>query len=286
MNRPRRDARPWLYADYGPTVLKALFTQKATDALLQDKRLFFVLSTGRCGTVLLADLLGQAEGATVLHEPVWLDYVALKGAYQSPRKAMAYISRYRRKKIHDLVQSDPDIHTYGETSFMLSFFAEALKTVAPNLQLLHLVRDGRDVVRSLINRGYYHPDTMADDMQYRSITPLPDSPYYERWDHMNQFERCCWRWMVTNAIIMRSASQVARFEEIMTDYDAFQEQMAGPLGLATIDVATWEGAVKVKRNPSARILFPHWREWTAEQNAAFREIAGDVMEKVGYDVGQ
>ena len=277
MSKYFRDDKPYLHKDFVITAYKSLFCNDRIDDFLQKKNVFFILSSGRCGTVFLADLLNQADGATVLHEPVGLDIMALKGAYDSPAKALRYVRLYRKKKIFELVKRF-SINTYGETTPTLIYHAQALQQCFPNCKIIHLVRDGRDVVRSWVNRDVYLKE---NDWSYRSLKPHATDKYYKEWPNMDQFEKCCWFWAEHNLWLLKVTTRIVRFEEVITDYIQFRRGIEEPLRLE-IGEERWRAAVNKPKNASAQSLMPHWSAWSVLQTRSFDKICEPVMKALGY----
>lgn len=159
----------------------------------KNKRIFFILGMGRSGTKFLARLLDEAPESYVVHEPVWEDFPAYVDAFYSQKKAQWYIKYFRKKEIFLRVRDIP-CEIYGESNGVLRRHLLPLKKAFPHAIFFHLIRDGRDVVRSLMAR---HTMTPKDPITSK-IHPLPDDPWYERWEKMDRFEKICWYWQVEN----------------------------------------------------------------------------------------
>ena len=171
-----------------------------------------------------------------------------------------------------------DIDIYGEVNSFLRRHCEALKKAFPNVTILHLVRDGRAVVRSMYSRETMMPG--AYDTKY--VRPKPGGPYYEKWDKMSRFEKLCWYWAVENEYLYRCTNgRIVHFEKIVRDYEYFKEKVLEPLGL-DIPREIWEREVRRPRNISLQYKLPHWKEWDKWMEERFREICGEIMEKLGY----
>ena len=122
------------------------------DEWAKSTRLFFVLGMGRSGTSFFANLLDSDPHSYVVHEPVQRDFSAYQDAFHSPEKADLYIRRFRGKEMF-LRASGRGVSTYGEVNSTMRRHVHALRRIFPNARYLHLVRDGRDVVRSMMARA-------------------------------------------------------------------------------------------------------------------------------------
>ncbi len=241
------------------------------------KVIFFGLGMGRSGTSFLSRLLGSAADAHVVHEPVPEDFDAYQRAFRDGREAVRYL-RFRKREIY-LRARRSDAHAYGEVNSVLRRHAVALKHAFPDAFLFHLVRDGRDVVRSMYSRG-----TMsATDATTRAIRPPKSDRYEGSWENMKRFERCCWYWQAENAYLRANAGPLVRLEEVLSDYGILRDSLLAPLKLK-ISEDLWKQAVETPENATRRLALPHWSEWEARRRESFVKICGEEMRCCGYDL--
>lgn len=147
------------------------------------------------------------------------------------------------------------------------------------IKKFRLIRDSRDVVRSLMSRK-----TMtSQDPVTSKIYPLPDDPWYDKWQIMNRFEKICWYWQMENKFLREHIPKRIHFEKILEDYDYFKENLLSPLGL-DIPIEIWEKHTQKKINPSSKYILPHWKEWDKELLEKFYRICGEEMIKNGYQI--
>lgn len=250
--------------------------RREIDNFLRAKNVFFVLGVGRSGTKFLAKLLDQDETATVLHEPVRADFQAVVAAHESGESASRYISGFRKKKIYCLARAR-GTRTYGEVNSALRFHARALGESIPDVKLMHLARDGRDVVRSIMGRGHYTDDRIG----HHSISPTEDDPLFRAWDDMTRFERVCWLWADGNRRVREQVAQLVRFEDLTSDYAFFRENVADPLSVI-VSREAWADAVHTPVNVSKDYAIPHWTRWGPALKHSFWAVCGDEMSALGY----
>jgi hypothetical protein len=254
----------------------SLVSDRAIEQWSDRTRLFFVLAIGRSGTMFLASLLDRAEAATVEHEPVREDFQAYQEAFHSEVAARAYLERFRRREMYlRLREGAPG--TYGEVNSYLRRHAGALRTVFPSATLIHLVRDPRAVVRSMMAR-----DTLGEtDRNTRLIHPAPSDPWYESWPRMSRFERICWYWQHENRYLRASLRAVVRFEDLVSSWELFRDGLLGPIGLE-LPREVWASAVAqpVNSTPAHRRARA---EWTPAEQESFVRLCGEEMAHYGYD---
>lgn len=238
--------------------------------------LFFVLAIGRSGTTMLANLLDKADDAYVVHEPVDADFQAHQRAFHDPGDAKRYIEGFRAKEMC-LRASRRDVAIYGEVNSVLRRHCDALRSAFPDATLIHLVRDGRDVVRSMFSNQTMTPG----DVNTAEIRPRGDDPWRDRWGEMSRFERLCWYWMVENRFLRKRLDRRVRLEDLVDSYDVFRDGLLEETGVQ-IPRDVWVEAVDRPKNVTSDHTLPHWTEWSDDRREAFREICGDELDTYGY----
>jgi hypothetical protein len=237
---------------------------------------FFILALGRSGTAFLANLLNRAHGAHVYHEPAFEDFDAVVRAFYSPHAAERYMQRFRKKEIFLRMRHTPP-GVYGEVNSGLRRHAEAIRTIFPKAALVHLVRDGRDVVRSMMSRRTM---TIRDPFTSR-IHPTGQDPWRTHWNKMDRFSRICWFWQAENSYLRTIVGKTVQFEKILSSYEYFYNAILTPCQIF-IDKKEWEIAVASPNNRTSTFKMQNWDTWTPKQQEVFREICGDEMAKCGY----
>ena len=242
-------------------------------------KFFFILGFGRSGTAFMADLLNRADGAYVYHEPVLEDFYAHLRAHYSSGDALGYMRGFRRRDIYRRTLKMPP-GVYGEVNGNLRCHSDAIRLAFPGVALLHLVRDGRDVVRSAIPRRVM---TIRNPLSLL-IHPMDTDSWKTDWKKMDRFARLCWYWQEENRRLRASIGRTVQFEKILASYDYFKNQVLEPCGIH-VEKTVWESTIHVPRNTTVgEFVMPKWNEWTAEQKKIFTEICGEEMALCGYDL--
>jgi hypothetical protein len=163
-----------------------------------------------------------------------------------------------------------------ETSHVLR---EAL-TAYPEAQAVHAVRDGRDVVCSLLERGWLNAAKDGSDdagLAYGAQARFWIEPERrEEFAHVSDARRCAWAWR-RYVEAVRSAGAGERLLEIR--YESFStcaEELAAFLGA---NVASAHRALDDFRDTS----IGRWeKELTPEQVADIEAEAGPLLAELGY----
>jgi hypothetical protein len=167
-----------------------------------------------------------------------------------------------------------------ETSFVL---AAALRAY-PQAVAVHVVRDGRDVVTSLLERGWLSATrTGADD------AGLPFGPHARFWVEPGREEefslvsdatRAAWAWRryVTAAVAVPERTVELRYEHLVADPAGAAVPVAEALGVEPGSVA--EAFSRIHDRSSGR-----WRrDLTLEQLEDVEREAGAQLVALGYEL--
>ena len=162
----------------------------------EEARCCFALSTGRCGTKLLTNLLRLSKGIQSVHEPlpvlVYPSKLAYETSHEDREKFRLGIDMARYEFIENAFLRN---QIYVETNNRLTFFAPFLAEVFKQSKFIHLVRHPGDFVRSGIRRMWYSGKHSYDTGR---IVPTDNNI---NWYRMTQIEKIAWLWNETNQFI-------------------------------------------------------------------------------------
>lgn len=248
---------------------------------LAESNLFFLLGSGRCGTLLISRMLNQDPDAVVLHEPHrHCDLTVRPDCRLDPQKAREYTEKFRKYEIFKKIR-EKQVATYGEVSSPLRCLGGALKSTLPNAKFFILVRDGRGTVRSAMNRQA--PRKGSEN--HHPPTPLPDDhPHVENWSTMDDFQQTCWWWLDCYRMLRKHLPEapVVQLEKITEDYEYLDEHILQPVGLK-ISRAQYNAAMNQRSaNAAQNYTIPHYNEWDETRRRQFDEICGPMMTQLGY----
>jgi hypothetical protein len=244
-----------------------------------EERLVFVVGSPRSGTTFTGRALGSLPGFVDLDEvQPWK--AAIPGLLGQPEEVVARRLRHILQRVRTLGLAGGlrGVEQTPETSFVL---AAALRAY-PDALAVHVVRDGRDVATSLLERGWLSAERAgADD------AGLPFGPYPRFWvepgreqefSKVSDATRAAWAWRryVTAARAVPAHTAVVRYEQLVSDPAAAAAPVAERLG-ADAELVT--AAFARAHDTSAG----RWRrDLTPEQLADVEREAGDALAALGY----
>jgi hypothetical protein len=244
---------------------------------IDSKNLFFGYGIFRSGTTFLADFLNRhAKGSVVQHEANVNDYWFYAKAIHSDVKAQKYIQDYRLAEIYYRTKQ-LDFNTYGEINPFLRRHCKAMKMVLPQTKQFQIVRDPKNVLRSLMSRELLGRKDPMDAV----IFPPKEDPYSERWSGMSRFEKLCWLWATDNKFIRETVGHTIKFEELRKDFDYFDKNVLQYLNL-DVSADDWKAEMEVVYNSTPRYTFPKYLNWNSENKKHFERICGEEMAIYGY----
>jgi len=198
------------------------------------------IGSGRCGTTSIADYLDGLQfnnGAKVCsrHETLF-DYIvpAITAGLEND------IIRLYSGFSHDI-----------EAAPHFSYIAGKL----PVNKIVHIIRDGRRVVQSGINRGWYQKDDM-----WERVKPIFQGSY---------FEKCCrfWAHQVQQAELC--STKTIRLEDLASS----RGELAGLLAYLEIMPTN-----RILPKSNSGKISSDFQKWDAEHRDMFFEICGEMMD--------
>lgn len=244
-----------------------------------EERLVFVVGSPRSGTTFTGSALGSLPGFVDLDEvQPWK--AAIPGLVGLPedeaaRRLRTILERVRRL---GLARGLRGVEQTPETSFVL---AAALRAY-PQAVAVHVVRDGRDVVTSLLERGWLSAAREGADDARLAFGPHArfwvEPGREEEFRSVSDATRCAWAWRryVTAARSVPERTVELRYEDLVADPARAAEPVAAGLGVPVGPVA--EAFSRVHDRSAGR-----WRrDLTAEQVADVEREAGEQLTALGY----
>ncbi|NCG32878.1 MAG: hypothetical protein GWP44_08345, partial [Proteobacteria bacterium] len=178
---------------------------------------------------------------------------------------------------------------YGESANRLSPALPVLASTFPDAKFVWLIRDGRDVVASGHQRGWFDPEHVADTQweRHRLRADKLGEMDETEWAEWSPFRRVCWLWRRTNEMIETDLAEldpdrwrIVRLEELEASLD----------GLATfLDVSPVSWSVPRLNARSAKLEIGDTRanrvssvqshaDWDDDQAAMFDAECGAMMD--------
>jgi LPS sulfotransferase NodH len=246
-----------------------------------DDRMVFVIGSPRSGTTFLGRSLGALPGFVDLGEVAPLKASISDLASLPPEAAGARIRRIlaviRRL---GLVGSRRAVEQTPETAFV----AHAASLAFPEAAFVHIVRDGRDVVSSLLERGWLSAGKPgADDTGYAFGAAPRFWVEPERRDEFrgtSDARRAAWAWRryVSAARLAPRAFEL-RYERMAAEPDAVAAELAAFLGAPAQPLAL------ALRRAHRSSIGRHERDLSGRERADVLAEAGDLLRELGYAEG-
>jgi len=267
---------------YGRTVARVAqrgLRERGGDPELATERVVFVVGSPRSGTTFLAGAVGAQTGFVDLGEvkPLkanvdrWMSLAEEEAA----RELRSTVERVRRLAfVRDLrpVEQTPE----------LSFVVGAAVRAYPQSTVLHIIRDGRDVVCSLLAKGWLREREGHDDARKPfGVHPRawvePDRR--DEFTHAREAARAAWAWRryVSAARAAPAHTLEVRYEDIAADPGAAAALIAARLETDPEPLAEALAAVH------SRSVGRWRRDLTAEQVADVEGEAGTLLRELGYE---
>lgn len=242
-----------------------------------DERMVFVLGCPRSGTTFLAGAIGSCPGFVDLGEVAALKAAVPELARLGTDEAASRIRRLlvvtRRLA---LVGGSRAVEQTPETAFL----APAVRAAFPGAHLVHIVRDGRDVVCSLLERGWLSAGRRgADDagLAYGAHGRFWVEPGRRaEFEAASDARRAAWAWRRYVAAARGGCDVEVRYEHLAADprgtAEALAEALAAPLEpLAAALTRAHSGSVGRYRS-----------DLSAAQRTEVESEAGQLLRSLGY----
>jgi hypothetical protein len=238
-----------------------------------DERLVFVVGSPRSGTTFLAGAIGAVPGFADLTEVTPLK-AAIPELVDAPHAAARIRRVLERVRALALVRGVRGVEQTPETAFVL---AAALEAYVEG-RAVHVVRDGRDVVCSLLERGWLSAGRGgADDAR---LTYGAEARFWVEPVHRAAFEaasdaaRAAWAW---RAYV--SAARAVHDRVLEVRYEALAEaapQIAEHLGIDPAPLAA--SLARFQDDSIGRFR----RDLSPEQLTDVERVAGPLLRQLGY----
>ena len=255
------------------------------------QKVVVILSTGRTGTMGLAKLFDAGfPNVTGLHEPAPSRNLRVASNRFVCRRLnkgdMLRILTASRSKLLARI-NDP---IYVESNWYLYGFLDVLKDVFGPVQVLHVVRDPRTLIRSYLNFGTLRglkglasrcfPYWMLKIDNYDPAAPTS-------FGRMSDAQRLSWTWKTINAEIDRAETLFGRdylrvrYEDVFAKDGRAMQQIVEWVGLK------WEPTLldlmqSERVNASKDKGFPKFEDWDPAEKQKLLDLCGSQMEKYGY----
>lgn len=244
-----------------------------------DERLVFVVGSPRSGTTFLAGAIGSLPGFVDLGEVAPFK-AAVPELVSLPRDHAA--RRIRRilgvARRVGLVGAVRAVEQTPEAAYLVDDVLAAY----PDARVVHIVRDGRDVVCSLLERGWLRGDRVGKDdagIAHGAYARFWVEPVRrDEFARVSDARRAAWAWRRYVSAARSAEGEVLelRYESLAADPGEVGRQLAAYLGAPADDLVAALGEAH------AASIGRYARDLTQEQLADVAAEAGDLLRELGY----
>ena len=246
-----------------------------------EERLVFVVGCPRSGTSFLAGAIGSLPGFVDLGEVTPLK-AALPTLASLPPEEAAVDLRHQLEMLRRLALV-PGLRGVEQTP-ELAFMLPAVLAAYPKARVVHIVRDGRDVVASLLERGWLSASRTGRDDAH-----LPYGAYSRFWvepeladefPRVSDARRAAWAWRRYVSAASEDSERVLeiRYEQLAVDPAAVAAQVAEHLDAPVPSVErSFDGA-------HTESLGRFHDDLTPEQLQDVELEAGTLLRSLGYEL--
>lgn len=255
----------------------------------------FILSTGRTGTMALAQNLDKAyDEVTAVHEPKPVRHFRLlsnriaSGRTVPTAVSVKLLKAARGRRLRAL-QSP----IYVESNWYLYGLVDALVAAFGRVKILHVVRDPRTIVPSFINYGSFTglKGFASRCLPYWYLRPEQClvNPLGRSWSELSPAERVAWHWLAVNGHIDRA---IAGAGDTIEGRRVLYEDLFSPQHPAMTDLLHWIGLpvtaertaqVQGQRANASPKGGSSWQRMDQAERDRVLAMCGQLMTTYGYD---
>jgi len=254
-------------------------------------RIVVILSTGRTGTMSIAEYFDAYPNVHALHEPRPSRRLRVaSNRFMAGRTDERYLAdlltRCRRKLLASIDES-----VYVEANMFMHGFVGVLDDVfgRDRTRAVHIVRDPRSWIGSFADHALSGrkalvarclPYWLLKPEQHRAGGGL-------RWRNMPPAERIAWLWKAWNEEIGRGSELLGerylrvRFEDLFAPDGGGLARLTEWVGLAPRPDLVGEKATH-KANATIKKRFPKFKDWPQDVRRRVLDMCGPLMEEYGY----
>ena len=234
-----------------------------------------VTGLGRSGSKWLATFLGELRPPEIHvgHEILFKFDIAAWDAVALGTLKTEEFWEERRALLAKNSGSDRII----EVNSVPRYFLEGFHKVFPKGKISLLMRDPRNVVPSIAERGNY------SDLDRMPAHRRPDPNWVgfqvPSWRSVPRLSKICWVWATSNQAVQPHATHHMRLEDLLKSYEEIIKvcQWCG----VPPNREVWENLRSRKVNAGDGRC-PSFEKWTEDEQKDLYKICGDVMKTFGY----
>ena len=244
--------------------------------------MYFILSTGRSGSLTISQVLSQIDGCVCLHEPspeLILESSAYRYGNISSKKIKEILMDTRKPFINDSI--------YCESNQTLSLIIPILAEAFPKAGFIWLIRNGLDMIASAYQKQWYtghseNHDRYEDCSQIekdwingRICGDLCGEMTPDEWTKLGRFGKCCWYWDYVNRLIETDLNKYGQDRYRMVHLEELAIEL--PSLIQWMKLRTILTPLPKRHNIAKRIPYK-WKLWSSEERLLFEKCCGRLMD--------
>jgi len=259
-------------AMYGRTAARVVSRRRRRGA---EERMVFVMGSPRSGTTFTGSALGSLKGFVDLGEvQPWRSAIA--ESFGQPDEEVAPRLRRTLERVRrlGLVGGLRGVEQSPETCFVLG----AVLVAYPVAVTVHVIRDGRDVVASLLEQGWLNADPAGQSYDPRDEYWV-EQGRQEEFAQASDATRAAWAWRrhVEAAAAFPAQTVPLRYEQLVRDPGVATAPLAACLGIEA-------GLVSRAFATAHQRSVGRWRrDLSADQLRDVEREAGAQLQALGYE---
>lgn len=168
----------------------------------RNKRIVFVLSTGRCGSTSIVKMFNQHPKFSAFHEDI-PELIKLSTELAEKPELKKEIHNQLDLIFKNKIWSGPSSKIHVHSDHRLWNLVEFLSDYFPNSVFIHLIRNPYDSLKSFVPRNWYPDDFDENDKKnifekYRLRGNRLGIFTNEQWQGFSNPEKCAWYWNFVN----------------------------------------------------------------------------------------
>ena len=269
----------WAASTYGTTAVRVALRGHRLSLGGHEERIVFVVGSPRSGTTFVGGALGSQPGFVDLGEvPPLKAAVARLAPLPDEEQALGVRRILERLRRLALVRRLRGVEQTPEMSYLLPGALVAY----PAGTAVHVLRDGRDVVCSLLERGWLNASRAGSDDANQPYGAHPrfwvEPERREEFGRVSDARRAAWAWRryVTAARAVPERTVELRYEALVADPAAAADRVTGALGAEP-------GPLRTAFSAAHHSSVGRWRrDLSVEQLADVEAEAGELLAELGY----
>ena len=240
------------------------------------KKMLLIVGSGRSGTKAFAAAFGGFHEYNISSGPRFAKYFEEK----NPQRYLFDTIEKRKQYLAELFQGAENHDPFIDSDNTLVHLIDAIHECYPFAKFIFTLRDGRDFVTSAANRNWHAYDVLDH-------IPLPGDPYYDLWPTMTVLQKNTWIWTSRNKRALEHLNKVPKSQYLRVQIERCRDketldQIESFAGIPFADRRFLQVGNFHSNMHSQH--FPYKDKWTPKMHDQFNQIAGELMQTLGYSI--